>query len=61
MLPLSLVRPALEAGDICRFQVPGIRFVRRFRLLRHPNKYLTRPMHALIQLCRGTWADIPVP
>lgn len=56
MLPLSLVRPALEAGTVCRFQVPGVQFVRRFRLLHHQNKYLTRPMRAMIQLCEDAWA-----
>ncbi|MCI8819259.1 MAG: hypothetical protein HFG04_08965 [Oscillibacter sp.] len=56
VLPLSLVRPALEAGTVCRFQVPGVQFVRRFRLLHHQNKYLTRPMRAMIQLCEDAWA-----
>ncbi len=53
VLPLSLVQLALNAGTICRFWVDGIRFTRQFRLLYHQNKYLTRPMKAMIGLCRA--------
>lgn len=53
VLPLSLVQPALNTGTICRFWVDGIRFTRQFRLLYHQNKYLTRPMKAMIGLCRA--------
>ena len=56
VLPLSLIRPALDRGSVCQFWVEGIRFTRRFRLLYHRNKYLTRPMEAMIRLCRETWA-----
>lgn len=56
VLPLSLVRPSLDAGSVRQFWVDEMRFARRFRLLYHQNKYLTRPMEAMIRLCRETWA-----
>lgn len=55
VLPLSLVQPALDGGSVRQFWVEGMRFTRRFRLLYHRNKYLTRPMEAMIRLCRETW------
>lgn len=55
VLPLSLIRPALDAGTVQQFWVEGIRFTRRFRLLYHQNKYLTRPMRSLIELCQSAW------
>lgn len=57
VLPLSLIQPAFERGSVCRFWVDGIQFTRRFRLLYHRNKYLTRPTETLIRLCRETWAQ----
>ena len=57
VLPLSLVQPALRAGSVSRFLVEGIRFTRRFRLLYHRNKYLTRPMETMVRLCQETWDD----
>lgn len=56
VLPLSLVQPALRVGSVSQFWVEGIWFTRRFRLLYHRNKYLTRPMEAMIHLCQETWA-----
>lgn len=44
VLPLFLVESALQQARVCRFQAEGIRSHRRFRLLVHPDKYLTRPM-----------------
>ena len=55
VLPLPLIQPALSAGTVSQFWVAGIRFARRFRLLHHRNKYLTRPMEVMIQLCRQAW------
>lgn len=55
VLPLSLVRQSLDAGVIRRFWVEGVSFTRRFRLLYHENKYLTRPMQDMIRLCRKAW------
>ena len=54
VLPLSLIQPSLDAGIIRQFWVEGVSFSRRFRLLYHENKYLTRPMKDMIRLCRGT-------
>lgn len=58
VLPLPLIQPALDAGTIRRFWVEGVSFTRRFRLLYHQNKYLTRPMESMIRLCRAAW---PIP
>lgn len=55
VLPLSLIQPAIDAGRVSRFWVEGVRFTRRFRLLYHQNKYLTRPMEAMIRLCEQSW------
>ena len=57
VLPLSLVRSALDSDIVRQFWVEGIRFPRRCQLLYHQNKYLTRPMQALIRLCRQTWCE----
>ena len=55
VLPLSLIQPALSAARVSQFRVEGIQFTQRFRLLYHRNKYLTRPMETMIQLCRESW------
>lgn len=54
-LPLSLVQPAIDAGQVSQFWVEGVRCTRQFRLLYHQNKYLTRPMREMIRLCQETW------
>ena len=54
VLPLSLTEPALWAGTVSRFQVEGIQVKRRYRLLYHQNKYLTRPMEELMRLCASS-------
>lgn len=54
VLPLSLTEPALREGTVSRFRVEGIRVRRRYRLLYHRNKYLTRPMEELIGLCASS-------
>lgn len=54
-LPLSLVQPAIDAGQVSQFWMEGVRCTRQFRLLYHQNKYLTRPMREMIRLCQETW------
>ena len=54
-LPLSLVQPAIGAGQVSQFWMEGIRCARQFRLLYHQNKYLTRPMQTMIRLCEEAW------
>lgn len=55
VLPKSLVQSALEAHTVSRFYVEHIQFTRRFRLLYHEQKYLTRPMKTLIHLSQCAW------
>ena len=55
VLPLSLVRPDIDAGEIARFWIEDLRCTRQFRLLYHQNKYLTRPMQTMIRLCEEAW------
>lgn len=53
VLPLPLIQPALNAGIIRQFRVEGMVF--QFRLPYHQNKYWTRPMETMIQLCQEAW------
>ena len=55
VLPMSLVQSSLAANTVKRFWVEHIQFTRRFRLLYHENKYLTRPMKTLIKICQRAW------
>ncbi len=52
VLPGLLVREALERGEIAGFEVGGVTLERGFAVIHHRNKYLTRGMRTLMDLCR---------
>lgn len=45
------VKAELETGALIEKPVGGLRFERRFKLVRHKNKYLTAPMKGFVDLC----------
>ncbi len=49
-LPLPLVQRSVELGEVSLFAVEGLRLGREYRLIHHKNKYLTRPMKAMMKL-----------
>ncbi len=52
VLPYLLVRDALGRGEVAAFEVEGIAPERSFAIIRHRNKYVTRGMQALEEICR---------
>ncbi|MCI6284819.1 LysR substrate-binding domain-containing protein [Selenomonas sp.] len=48
-----IAAPAIAAGGVTTFTVPGIRFHRTFRVVCHQNKYLTPTLRAFLAFCEG--------
>ena len=48
-----IAAPAIAAGDVTTFTVPGVRFQRTFRVVCHQNKYLTPTLRAFLAFCEG--------
>ena len=48
-----IAAPAVAAGDVTAFTVPGVRFHRTFRVVCHQNKYLTPTLRAFLAFCEG--------
>lgn len=50
VLPYLLVESSLNHGEICRFQLDGIRLQRQFSIIYHKNKFLTQGARDFIEL-----------
>ena len=48
-----IAAPAIAAGGVTTFTVPGVRFQRTFRVVCHQNKYLTPTLRAFLAFCEG--------
>lgn len=48
LLPNYLVRAGLEAGEISKFSIRGLELARKFSIIYHKNKFLTREAQTLI-------------
>lgn len=53
VLPYMLVREELSSGKIVILQVEGLKFVRKFNIIYHKNKFLPASAKAFIELCKG--------
>lgn len=45
------VENEVKSGTLCRKEIAGIRFCRKFKIIFHKNKYLTEQMKAFIAAC----------
>jgi len=52
VLPYRMLSAALEQGLVVPIQVEGLDFSRRFRIIYHREKYLTRSAQSFMELCR---------
>jgi len=53
LLPYYLVRDSLESGQIQEFFIRGLALSRKFSIIYHKNKFLTKEARALIGLAVG--------
>ena len=51
VLPYRMLSAALEQGLVVPIQVEGLDFSRRFRIIYHREKYLTRSAQSFMELC----------
>lgn len=61
VLPARMVRGAVERGFVAAVRVEGLDFTRRFRIVRHRDKYLTNLALEFMDLCRNYELDYPDP
>lgn len=61
VLPHRLVAGALEKGAVNAVSVEGMSFDRRYHIIYHKEKFLTRSAKAFLELCRNYEMDYPTP
>jgi DNA-binding transcriptional LysR family regulator len=52
ILPSMLVRGAVEEGSLSCFFVEGVRLSRKFKIIYHKNKFLSKVQTEFIRICR---------
>jgi len=53
VVPKRMIRDRVEDGSVCVIQVDGIEFRRKYKIVYHKNKYLSRPAKDFLDLCRA--------
>jgi DNA-binding transcriptional LysR family regulator len=53
ILPVQLVKDAVDSGKLVRVPVKGVEFRRSFSIVTHKNKFRTPALEAFIAVCRG--------
>lgn len=61
VLPRRMVTGALEKGSIYRVRVEGMEFRRKFYIVHHKDKRITKMMSEFIELCKNFELDYPLP
>lgn len=61
VLPHRMVTGPIERGLVIPVTVEGLQFHRRFHILYHKEKYLTKSAKAFLDLCRRYEMDYPLP
>jgi len=54
ILPLQLVKEAIERNQIKKLEINGLEFKRQYHIIYHKNKYLTGVALAFITLCKNS-------
>ncbi len=61
ILPQRMVMGAIEHGMVIPATVEGLEFRRRFHIIYHREKYLTKAAENFLELCRNYEMDYPLP
>lgn len=61
VLPHRMVVGPMERGLVIPVTVEGLQFQRRFHIIYHREKYLTKAAQAFLDLCRNYEMDYPLP
>lgn len=61
VLPRRMVTGALEKGSIYSIRVEGMEFRRKFYIVHHKDKRITKMMSEFIELCKNFELDYPLP
>lgn len=56
VLPYKLVEEELRRNNICRLAIEEIEFKRNYYIIRHSDKYVSRPMSDFMDICQGRTA-----
>lgn len=52
VVPCRMIHDRVEDGSVCVIQVEGIEFRRKYKIVYHKNKYLTKSVCDFLNLCR---------
>lgn len=61
VIPRRMVIGPIERGQVVAVRVKGLDFKRKFHIIYHKEKFLTRSAKAFIELCRNYELDYPLP